>query len=113
MALFGCMYFVQDLFFDLDKLSPRSIKCIFVGYSRAKKEYRCYSPTNEKYFVFANVMFFESIPYISPQGLVIASDSIPFPPSVPFSTPAPIPVPYVSSPVSPLDTTELLALKVL
>ena len=39
-----CICFVQDLSPGLDKLSPRSIKCVFVGHSRTQKEYRCYSP---------------------------------------------------------------------
>ena len=32
--VFGCVAFVQDLSIGLDKLSPRSIKCVFIGYSR-------------------------------------------------------------------------------
>ena len=41
--VFGCTCFVQDFSPGLDKLSPRSIKCIFVGYFRTKKGYRYYS----------------------------------------------------------------------
>jgi len=29
----------------LDKLGPRSQKCVFLGYSRTQRGYRCYSPT--------------------------------------------------------------------
>jgi len=72
--VFGCTCFVQDLSPDLDKLSSRSIKYVFIGYSKTQKEYRCYSPSNKKHFVSADVTFFESIPYFSPQDPVIASE---------------------------------------
>jgi len=63
--VFGCTYFVQDLSLGLDKLSPRSIKCVFVGYSRTQKGYRYYSPSTKKYFVSVDVTFFESVCYFS------------------------------------------------
>jgi len=56
--------------------SPRSIKCVFVRYSRTQKGYRCYSPYNKKYLMSADVTFFESIPYFSLQNLVTASESL-------------------------------------
>jgi len=34
LRVFACTYFVQDLSPKLDKLSPRSIKCVFVRYFR-------------------------------------------------------------------------------
>jgi len=43
--IFCCTYFVQDLSPELDKFSPRSIKCIFVGYFRTQKGYWCYNPS--------------------------------------------------------------------
>ena len=101
--VFGCTCFVQDLSHGLDKLSPRSIKCVFVGYSQTQKEYRCYSPHNKKYFVSVDVIFFESVPYFSPQSPVTTSESIPLPPSV--HLPPPASVYDVSSPVSLEDTT--------
>jgi len=39
--VFSCTYFVHDLSSDLDKLSPTSIKYVFVGYSQTQKGYRC------------------------------------------------------------------------
>ncbi|KAK4391658.1 Retrovirus-related Pol polyprotein from transposon RE2 [Sesamum angolense] len=35
--VFGCVYFVHIHSPNLDKLSPRSVKCIFLGYSRTQK----------------------------------------------------------------------------
>ena len=57
-----------------------------------------------KYFVSADVTFFEYVPHFSPQGPVTASESIPLPQSAPLSALAP--VHDVSSSVSPTATTE-------
>ena len=57
------MAFVQDLSPGLDKLSLRFIKCIFVGYSRTQKGYRCFHPPTRRYFVSVDVTFFEFIHY--------------------------------------------------
>ena len=102
LRVFGCTCFIQDSSAGLDKLSPRSIKCVFVGYSRTQKEYWCYSPSTRKYFVSADVTFFELIPYFSPQGPVTASESISF--SLSVVLPAPADVHDVFSPVSLKDT---------
>ena len=48
------------------KLSARSFKCVFLGYSPLQKEYRCYSLETKKYYMSANVTFFEQTPYFSP-----------------------------------------------
>ena len=107
LCVFDCTCFVRDLSPGLDKLFSQSIKYVFVRYSRTQKGYECYTSTNKKHFVSADVMFFESIPYFSPQGPVTLSESIPLPPSVPLSVLAP--VPDVSLSVSLTDTTELPA----
>uniref|UniRef100_A0A2N9IA04 Integrase catalytic domain-containing protein n=1 Tax=Fagus sylvatica TaxID=28930 RepID=A0A2N9IA04_FAGSY len=66
--VFGCVSFVHNHSPNRDKLDPRAHKCIFLGYSRTQKGYRCYSPSLRKHFVSADVTFFEDIPYYSPQG---------------------------------------------
>jgi len=50
---------------SLDKLFARALKCVFLGYSRLQKGYRCYSPETKKYYMSANVTFFEQTPYFS------------------------------------------------
>ena len=37
------------------KLDPRSIKCVFLGYSRTQKGYQCYSPTLCRHFISVDV----------------------------------------------------------
>ena len=41
--VFCCTCFVHILTSGLDKLSAKATKCIFLGYSRLQKGYRCYS----------------------------------------------------------------------
>ena len=64
--VFGCTCFVHDLSPGLDKLSARSVKCVFLGYSRLQKGYKCYSPTMRRYYMSADVTFFEDTPFFSP-----------------------------------------------
>jgi len=82
---FSCTCFVQNLSLGLDKLSPQSIKCVFVGYFRTQKGYLCYNSSTRKYFVSADVTFFKSVPYFSPQHHVTASETISLPLFVSFS----------------------------
>ena len=43
--VFRCTCFVRDVRPQVSKLDLKSLKCIFVGYSRVQKGYRCYCPT--------------------------------------------------------------------
>ena len=63
--VFGCTCFVRDVRSHVSKLDPKSLKCIFLGYSRVQKGYRCYCPSFRKYMVFANVTFLESVFFFS------------------------------------------------
>jgi len=93
--IFGCTCFVQELSLWLDKLSPRSIKCVLIGYSIIQKGYRCYKPSTMKYFTF-----FKSSPYFFPQVLVTIIETVPPLLSVPLPTPSST----FSLPVSPVET---------
>ncbi|WVY92160.1 hypothetical protein V8G54_037674, partial [Vigna mungo] len=55
--IFGCSSFVH--LYNQGKLDPKSIKCIFVGYSPTQKGYKCYSPSHKKYFITMDVTFNE------------------------------------------------------
>lgn len=69
--IFGCVTFVHDPSPGKSKLDPRSLKCVFLGYSATKKGYRCYCPQKHKYYVSTDVTFFENQPFYTknlPQG---------------------------------------------
>ena len=50
----------------MSKLYPKSLKCIFLGYSRVQKGYRCYCPSIHRYLVLVDVTFLENVPFSSP-----------------------------------------------
>ena len=57
--VFGCTAFVH-LYNPEDKFSPRSLKCVFVGYSLTQKGYKCYHPQSKKFLISADVTFQET-----------------------------------------------------
>ena len=63
--VFGCTCFVHTLTPGQDKLSAKAMKCLFLGYSRLQKGYRCYSLKTHRYFISADVTFFEDSPFFS------------------------------------------------
>ena len=69
--VFGCTCFVHILTPGQDKLSAKATKCIFLGYSRLQKGYRCYSPQTHQYFLFVDVTFFEDSPFFSSESLPV------------------------------------------
>ncbi|XP_020266951.1 uncharacterized protein LOC109842493 [Asparagus officinalis] len=83
---------LTDLTTGLDKLSSRSIKCVFIGYPRTQKGYRCYHPSTRKYFVSADVTFFEYVPYFSYTSTTIGCPYVPLSSSAPTTIPLPAPV---------------------
>ena len=83
--VFGCACFVHILTPGQDKLSTKATKCIFLGYSRLQKGYRCYSPQTHRYFLSADVNFFEDSPFFS------SSESLPITEV--------LPLPIISSPI--------------
>ena len=58
--VFGCTCFVRDVRPHVSKLDSKSLKCIFLGYTRVQKGYRCYCPNLRRYQVSANVTFLEN-----------------------------------------------------
>ncbi|KAK3034070.1 hypothetical protein RJ639_034295 [Escallonia herrerae] len=61
--IFGSTCFVRDVRPHLTKLDPKALKCVFLGYSRLQKGYRCYSPDLHKYLVSTDVVFSEHSPF--------------------------------------------------
>ncbi len=63
--IFGCTCYVRDVRPHITKLDPKSLKCIFLGYSLIQKGYRCYSPDLQKYLISIDVAFSEQVPFFS------------------------------------------------
>ncbi|RVW94848.1 Retrovirus-related Pol polyprotein from transposon TNT 1-94 [Vitis vinifera] len=91
--VFGCTCFVHILTPGQDKLSAKAMKCLFLGYSRLQKGYRCYSLETHRYFISADVTFFEDSPFFS-----TTSESLP--------VSEVLPIPIVPRVVAPLPFPE-------
>ena len=107
--VFGCICFVHILTPRQDKLSAKATKCVFLGYSCLHRGYRCYSPDINRYFISADVTFFEYSSFfssvVSPSALdvlsiplVLPSPDFPSPP--PYVVPRPLQV-YTRRPRPP------------
>ena len=79
----------------MSKLDPKSLKCIFLGYSRVQNGYKCYCLSLWRYLVFAVVTFLENTPFspdliYTSQGkaddLLVYTIALPPPASVPPQT---------------------------
>ncbi|RVW92842.1 Retrovirus-related Pol polyprotein from transposon TNT 1-94 [Vitis vinifera] len=126
--VFGCTCFVHTLTPGQDKLFAKATKCIFLGYSQLQKGYRCYSPDTHRYFLSADVTFFEDSPLFSSSESLPISEvlSLPYisPPSDGLSRPLQVyhrrhrvvapplsstEVPDDSPPVPPISPTSTLS----
>ena len=61
--VFGYTCFVQDVHPHVSKLNLKSLKWIFLGYTRVQKGYRCYYPSLYRY-VFNDVTFLEILLFL-------------------------------------------------
>lgn len=48
-----------------DKIDPKTVKCIFLGYSRIQKGYKCYTSYLHKKFISVDVTFHKFIYFYS------------------------------------------------
>lgn len=60
---FRSVCYVHVLLFRSDKLSAKSLKCVFLGYSMTRKGYYSCNPTLRRTFTCMDVTFFEDVPY--------------------------------------------------
>ncbi|KAJ9672812.1 hypothetical protein PVL29_026160 [Vitis rotundifolia] len=63
--IFGCTCYVRDTRPSVTKLDPKALKCVFLGYSRLQKGYRCFSTDLNKYLVSTDVVFSEDTSFFS------------------------------------------------
>ena len=59
LRIFGCTCYVRDTRPFVTKLDPKALKCVFLGYLRLQKGYRCFSTDLNKYLVSTDVVFSE------------------------------------------------------
>ena len=78
---FGCTCFVHILTTRQDKLSAKVTKCIFLGYSRLQKGYRCYFPQTHNTFSLLMSPSLWTHPSSPPSSLFLLLKSYPFPSS--------------------------------
>lgn len=67
--IFGCTAFVHVHKQHRDKLDPRAVRCVFLGYSPTQKGYKCYHPSSKKWYISADVTFSENKPFFSKSSL--------------------------------------------
>ena len=63
--VFGCVAFVHLHKRQRNKLTPRALRCVFLGYATYQKGYRCYHPPSKRIFVTMDVVFHEDSMYFS------------------------------------------------
>ena len=88
--VFGCVCFVHILTPGQDKLSTKTTKRVFLGYSRLHKGYLCYSPNFTRYFISTDGTFFEDSTFFSSTTRHPISDVLSIPlvlPSQDFPSP--------------------------
>ena len=64
---------------DIGQTFCQSHKMHLLGYSRLQKGYRCYSSETHRYFLSADVTFFEDSPFCSTSESLPVSDVLPLP----------------------------------
>lgn len=64
LRAFGCKCYPYLRPYMQDKLDPKSLFCVFLGYNEKYKGYRCYYPPTGKVFISRHVLFDEThFPY--------------------------------------------------
>ena len=97
LRVFGCACYPNTSATAPHKLSPRSTRCLFLGYSPDHKGYRCLDLTSHRIIISRHVVFDEDVFPLAgstpPTDLdsLLESDPIPPPPSAPCLAPLPAP----------------------
>ena len=105
--VFGCVCFVHILTPGQNKLSAKATKCVYPSYSRLQRGFRSYSPDIQRYFIYADITFFENSSMF-PTTHSPNSDVISLPLLYPLQVISSIP-PVDSSPMAPSSPTPVLS----
>ncbi|CAI7749054.1 unnamed protein product [Closterium sp. NIES-53] len=84
--VWGSRAFVRDL--SADKLSPRAVPCVFLGFPPDAPRWQFYHPTSRRFLSSQDVTFDESVPYYR----LFPYRTAPLPPPPLFLVPGPPPV---------------------
>ena len=86
LRIFGCSCYPFLGDYGHDKLTPKTRRCIFIGYSIIHKGYRCFDSSSGRIFISWHVVFNENeFPYGLPSTIpVVVSPSI-TPPRLPLA----------------------------
>ncbi|CAI7886529.1 unnamed protein product [Closterium sp. NIES-54] len=90
--VWGCLALVRDT--STDKLSPRAVPCVFLGFPDDSSDFTFYHPPSHRFFDSRDVRFEESTPFYvryPSRGLLVPSPPL-------FLTSAPPPAPRCSLP---------------
>ncbi|KAL0845520.1 hypothetical protein Bca101_018766 [Brassica carinata] len=60
LRVFGCKCYPYLRPYMKNKLDPKSLPCVFLGYNEKYKGYRCYYPPSGKVYISRHVLFEES-----------------------------------------------------
>ncbi|CAI7819355.1 unnamed protein product [Closterium sp. NIES-54] len=89
--VWGCLALVCDT--SADKISPRAVSCVFLGFPKDSSDYTFYHPPLHRFFDSRNILFDECVPYYPPPPG-------PAPSGVSHATPPPSVAPQVQPPSS-------------
>ncbi|KAL5703600.1 hypothetical protein ACHQM5_022129 [Ranunculus cassubicifolius] len=89
LRIFGCACYPYLGDYFTNKLMPKTVECIFLGYSSQHKGYRCLDPTSNRVYVSRHVRFDETtFPFITQRSpSELAESDLVF---VPVLTPPPV-----------------------
>lgn len=59
LRVFGCACYPLMTPYRTNKLQPKTVKCVFIGFAAGYKGYICYNPVTKKYIVSRHVFFNE------------------------------------------------------
>ena len=63
--VFGCVVYAHLSTRTRNKLKPRAVKCVFLGYGTTQKGYRWFDPISHRMYVTLDCEFFEDSYYFS------------------------------------------------